>query len=117
MGYPASSGTSLINVLHMAYLRAFPPVIGGGMTTVNLARLSFSAHSCTSDHGMSSFSASSPLMAGTVVAADEDEVDEKSSLPAALLLADAVIFTDNTLFGQSLVDDGVNDIFCCGAPS
>lgn len=89
MGYPASSGTSLINVLHIAYLFGFPPVMGGGMITVNFDRLSFSAHSCTSDHGMSNLS--SPFI-GSSADADGDAV---SSL-LVVLLANAVF--GNMLF-------------------
>ena len=68
----------------MAYRLAFclPPmtsdVVEVGMSTVNLGKLSVSAHSCTSDHGISSSGSSSSFAAtdGDDDDDDDDDVDD-----------------------------------------
>ena len=97
MGYPASSGTSLVNVLHIAYRSGFSPLPFVGIITVNLGRLSSSAHSCTSDHGMSNFSSSLLLVLGfgSLISVDVSPLTDEDELGPSLseekLLADAVI--------------------------
>lgn len=88
------------------------------MITVNLARLSLSAHSCTSDHGISNFSSS--LMVGpstaAAAAAAADDGDVSSQLPAKLV-AEAVILIGDALPCLTKLVTSEDTCGCDGAPS